>query len=85
MTALTQTSSGFVVAGEIGPAGARRAVTWNLPYGRNQSSSWKEVSPVPASRAAQKITALYIAGNMITAVARQGQAAIATVAELPGS
>lgn len=81
VTALTGTSSGFIVAGEAGPAGARHAVTWNLPDSQDPSSSWTKVSPVAAPRDAQVITAA--AGEIMTGAAQQGRAEIAF--ELPGS
>jgi hypothetical protein len=85
VTALTGTDSGFIVSGEIGPAGARHAVTWNLPDSRNPSSSWEKIAPVPVPGAAREITALYAAGKMMTVAAQQGRAEIATVEELPAA
>jgi hypothetical protein len=73
VTGLTATSSGFVVAGEVGPSGAQQAVTWNLPDSGDPRSSWPGISPV--SRNVQKITALYASGDTVTGAVRQGQAA----------
>jgi hypothetical protein len=80
VTALSQTAAGFIVAGQVGPAGARRAVTWNLP-GSPDSSSWSAVSPVPSG--VPEVTALAATGETVTGAGQQGQSA--TVVQLPGS
>jgi len=75
VTGLTATGSGFVVAGEIGSAGARQAVTWSLPGSGNPQSSWPGISPL--SRDVQEITALYTTGDTVRGAGQQGQAEIA--------
>ena len=71
VTALTETGAGFVVAGEIGPAGgAKRAVTWSLPNAANPSSRWATVQPAVSD--VPDITALSPAGG----AAQRGETAL---------
>ena len=67
VTALTAVGSGFIAAGQAGPAGAQQAVTWSSPDGLRWS--------VPASRGTRELTALSATGPMVTGAARQGAAA----------
>jgi hypothetical protein len=66
VTALTSAGSGFVAAGEAGPRGAERAVTWSSPDGL----TWP--APAPAGGGARQITALSAVGDTVTATAQAG-------------
>jgi Protein kinase domain len=72
VTALTDTDSAFIVAGEIRQAGgAQHAVTWSLPD--HNSSIWRNVLSV--SRGVPAITALSAVGDLPTGAAQQGPTA----------
>jgi serine/threonine protein kinase len=68
VTSLTAAGSGFVAAGQAGPAGAQRAVTWSSPDGL----SWPAATP--ASGGVRQITALSASGGTVTGTAQQGAA-----------
>ncbi len=63
VTALTAAGAGFVAAGQAGPAGAARAVTWRSPDGL----TWP--APVPAAGGVRQITALSSTGGTVTGAA----------------
>jgi len=63
VTALTAAGAGFVAAGQAGPAGAARAVTWRSPDGL----TWP--APIPATGGVRQITALSSAGGTVTGAA----------------
>ena len=64
ITALTAAGSGFVAAGQAGPAGARHAVTWSSPDGL----TWSAATPVSAGQ----ITALTAAGGTVSGAVQGG-------------
>ena len=67
VTALTAAGSGFVAAGQAGPAGAdQHTVTWSSPDGRSWSAA------APAGGQVGQITALSAAGGTVTGTAQQG-------------
>jgi serine/threonine protein kinase len=79
VTALTAAGSGFVAAGQAGPAGAQRAVTWSSPDGL----SWP--AAVPAGGGVRQITALSAAGGTVTGTAQQGAAPHVVTLAAPAS
>ena len=66
VTALTAAGAGFVAAGQVGPKGAERAVTWSSPNGLTWSP------PTPVGNGAHEITALTAAGHEVTGTAQAG-------------
>jgi hypothetical protein len=66
VTALTAAGAGFVAAGQAGPKGAERAVTWSSPNGLTWSP------PTPVGNGAHEITALTAAGQEVTGTAQAG-------------
>lgn len=66
VTALTAAGSGFVAAGQAGPAGAQHAVTWSSPDGL----TWSAATPVSAGQ----ITALTAADGTVSGTAQRGAA-----------
>ncbi len=68
VTALTAAGSGFVAAGQAGPAHAQRAVTWSSPDGL----AWPAPAPAPAGAGSHQITALTAAGHTVTGTAQAG-------------
>ena len=66
VTALTAAGSGFVAAGQAGPAHAQHAVTWSSRDGL----TWP--APAPAGAGAHEITALSAAGHTVTGAAQAG-------------
>lgn len=66
VTALAAAGSGFVAAGQAGPAGAQHAVTWST----GDSLSWS--APTSAGNGAGRITALAAIGATVTGTAQHG-------------
>jgi hypothetical protein len=66
VTALTAAGTGFVAAGQAGPAGAQRAVTWSSPGGLNWSAA------TPAGIGGRRITALTAIGTTVTGTVQRG-------------
>ena len=65
VTALTVAGSGFAAAGQAGPAGAQRTVTWRSPDGL----TWSKAAPTASGTSA--VTALTAAGRTVTGAAQQ--------------
>ena len=65
VTALTVAGSGFTAAGQAGPAGAQRTVTWRSPDGLTWSKAAQAASGTSA------VTALAAAGETVTGAAHQ--------------
>ncbi len=68
VTALTAAGPGFVAAGQVGPAGDQRAVTWSSPDGLTWSAA------TPAGTAVRQITALSASGATVTGIAQHAAA-----------
>jgi hypothetical protein len=66
VTALTAAGTGFVAAGQAGPAGARHEVAWGSPDG----SSWSAATPIGGG--ADQVTALAASGGTVTGATEQG-------------
>jgi hypothetical protein len=66
ITALTAAGTGFVAAGQAGPAGAQHAVAW----GSTDGSSWSAATPIGGK--ADQVTALDASGSTVTGTAEQG-------------
>ncbi|HXC84545.1 MAG TPA: hypothetical protein VNV62_22075 [Trebonia sp.] len=66
VTALTAAGAGFVAAGQAGPKGAERAVTWSSPNGLTWSP------PTPVGNGAHEITTLTAADHEVTGTAQAG-------------
>jgi hypothetical protein len=65
VTALTVAGSGFTAAGQAGPAGAQRTVTWRSSDGVTWSNA------TPAASGASAVTALAAAGGTVAGAAHQ--------------
>jgi hypothetical protein len=65
VTALTATGSGFAAAGEAGPVGAQRTVTWRSRDGL----TWSKAAPTASGTSA--VGALAAVGETVTGAARQ--------------
>ena len=65
VTALTVAGPGFAAAGQAGPAGAQRIVSWRSPDGL----TWSEAAPAAGGSSA--VTALASAGQTVAGAARQ--------------
>jgi hypothetical protein len=63
VTAVTASAHGFLAAGVVGPAGARKAVTWSSPDGITWSAA------TPASSGTGPITALAATSGSVSTVA----------------
>jgi hypothetical protein len=66
VTTLTAAGTGFVAAGVVGPADARRAVTWHSADGLHWSNA------IPAGIGTRQITALADVGGSVTGTVEQG-------------
>ncbi len=75
VTALTAAGPGFIAAGQAGPAGAQRPVTWSSPDGLSWSAA------TIADGGGRQITALSASGGTVTGIAQQ--AAGPSVVTLP--
>jgi hypothetical protein len=65
VTALTVAGAGFTAAGQAGPAGAQRTVTWRSLDGLTWSNA------APAANGTSAVTALAAAGETVTGAAQQ--------------
>jgi hypothetical protein len=68
ITALTEAGTGFIAAGQVGQASAKRAVTWSSQDGL----SWRTPT---IDGGMQEITALSATGAIVTGAAERGAAA----------
>ena len=66
VTALTAAGTGFVAAGQAGPAGAQHTVAWGSPDG----SGWSAATSIGGK--ADQVTALTASGGTVTGTTEQG-------------
>jgi hypothetical protein len=101
VTALTAAGGGFVAAGQAGPAGAEKTVTWQSPDGFGWSAATPApatpapatpapagpatVPPAAAAKGIRQITALTVAGGTVTGTVSDAVPGAVTGAARPGA